>query len=306
MGKLRAVGYVILSAVLYGCMPVMTKLVYAGGGNSFSVTFYEGFFSLFALLFVMRKSGVSLRVSRTVLKKLVILGVFGSTATVLLLYYSYSRIPAGLSTTLHYIYPVMVTLMLAVRYKEKIGVWSVAALGMAVSGIALISTVSDGTVDAIGVAAALASGCMWAFYMVYLDKSGLSGENGFVVCFYVAMTNVILCGGGALVTGNLKPLTTPAAWILVIAASIVGRVIAGPLLQLGIAQTGSMVAGILSTLEPITSMLLGWVVLGEAMTAQKTGGVALVLGGVILTITLGAASSRGKAAGGVEKQTLTE
>lgn len=282
-GKGKYIAMVVLSAILYGSMPIIAKLIYEHGGNNYNVTLYEALFAAVFLAAILKKKHISLRISLDEFKKLAILGAFGSTFTILLLYYSYSLISAGLATTLHYIYPVAVTLMLIVFSREKASLKTMLALGLAVGGIALISG-AGGRTSAAGVICAVLSGICWAFYIVYLDKSGLTKQNGFLVCFYVSLINIPVCGAAALITGNLKPLDDPFALALIAAAAFIGRVVAGPLFQKGIGRAGSMSSGILSTLEPITSMLLGWIVLREALTAQKTAGAAMVLCGVIVTV----------------------
>lgn len=273
---------VAFSAVCYGMQPSLISLVYANGGNSFSTAF--GLCALGAVLLglVVCRQKKSLRISGKLFVKLLILDTFGGTATSLLLYYSYARISSGLSTTLHYVYPIVVALLLAIFCHEKLTLRKGMALGMAVCGIVLISGIESDSMDFIGVAAAVASGCCWGFYIVYMDKSGIAAQDSYVMSFYLALISVPECGLAALLTHSCQPLAFPKGWLYLLAVAIISRLLAGPLFQKGISGTGSMIAGVLSTLEPITAMLLSLALTGERLTLGKWMGAVLVLGGACL------------------------
>ena len=303
MKKLRSAGFIIAASFLYGWIPVLTKVIYTSGGNSFNVSFYTALFSVPVLWLMLKWRGIPMKVDRATAKKLLIVGLFGSSATILLLYYSYSRISAGMATTLHFIYPIMVAVILALFYHEKMNMLKILALVLAVSGIAVISGGGAGG-DLLGIVCAVVSGCCWAFYMAYLEKSGLAEMDGCLVCMYMAMVNVVVCGAAAFALGEMQPITTDIAWVLIVVSMIIGRVVAGPVFQVGIRGVGSMVSGILSTLEPITSMVVGWLILDEELTATKIFGAVLVLSGVFVIIYSGARESKSAAAR--EKAAQTE
>lgn len=287
MDKFRSAGSVILSAILYGCQPVILKLVYTYGGNGVSASFYMSLFGCVLLCSIMLVKRIPFHLSRDVAKKVLILATLGSSMTNMLLYYSYTRIPAGLATPLHYIYPIVVTLISIIFFHEKLTWPRIAALALTIAGVVLISNSNSASGDAAGITAALLSGCCWAFYIVYLEKSGLAKENGIYIGFYLALFSTPVCGLIALLTGNLHPLNHPMGWGLIILVAIIGRVLAGPLFQRGIEGTGSVIAGLLSTLEPITSIILSRIVLHESLTVPKIAGICLVLLGVVVVIVSG-------------------
>lgn len=290
MGKFKSAGCVMLSAILYGCQPIFLKLVYTYGGNGISASFFMALFGGVFLGLIMLVKGIPFRLPRNIAKKLLLLATLGSSMTNLLLYYSYTRIPAGLATPLHYVYPVAVTLISVLFFHERL-TWSrIAALTLSTMGVALIG--SGVSADFLGTAAALLSGFCWAFYIVYLEKSGLSNENEIQINFYLALFGAPICGMAALLTGSLHPLNHPAGWALMILVAIIGRVLAGPLFQCGINGTGSVAAGTLCTLEPITSIVLGGIVLGERLTLPKILGICLVLAGVVLVMAFGDARNQ--------------
>ena len=137
------------------------------------------------------------------------------------------------------------------------------ALLIATSGIACFffgmdvkAGLSGGTF--LGLVLAVASGMTYAFYFIYMDKSGLKNQPVFKITFYVALMSSIAMGIYGTVTNELvlSSLTTKSWWIS-LAFSLLCTVIALSLLQIGIKHVGASTAAILTTFEPITSIVCG-------------------------------------------------
>lgn len=278
----------MLSAVTFGFAFTLGPMTYGeGGSNPTTLTFLRNFLSLPILVFILLFKGISLKVSKKEMISLAILGGIGNAVTTLMLFISFSLIDVGIATTIHFIYPVFVTLGCVLFYKEKLGLQKIIALMIATSGIACFffgmdmkSGLSGGVF--LGLVLAVASGMTYAFYIIYMDKSGLKNQPVFKITFYVALMSSIAMGIYGTVTGELalNSLTTKSWWIS-LAFSLLCTVVALSLLQIGIKHVGASTAAILTTFEPITSIVCGVLLLGESVTFVKIMACALIMIGVV-------------------------
>lgn len=278
----------MLSAVTFGFAFTLGPMTYGeGGSNPTTLTFLRNFLSLPILVFILLFKGISLKVSKKEMISLAILGSIGNAVTTLMLFISFSLIDVGIATTIHFIYPVFVTLGCVLFYKEKLGLQKIIALMIATSGIACFffgmdmkSGLSGGVF--LGLVLAVASGMTYAFYIIYMDKSGLKNQPVFKITFYVALMSSIAMGIYGTVTGELalNSLTTKSWWIS-LAFSLLCTVVALSLLQIGIKHVGASTAAILTTFEPITSIVCGVLLLGESVTFVKIMACALIMIGVV-------------------------
>ena len=200
---------------------------------------------------------------------------------------SFSLIDVGIATTIHFIYPVFVTIGCVLFFKEKLGFKKVVSLLVATCGIACFFFGVDTSQGLggmfLGLALAVISGVTYAFYIIYLDKSGLKNQPVFKITFYVALMSTIAMGvyGAAMDDLALKTLT-PASWGISLAFSLLCTVVALSLLQIGIKYVGASTAAILTTFEPITSIVCGVLLLGESITAVKIVACSLIMIGVVM------------------------
>ena len=95
---------ILLSAFLYGLAPILAKFTYRGGANGITLTFLRAALTAPLLFAMMRADKTPVYVSKTDIRKIILLGFFGGTMPIGLLYLSYNYIAAGLATTLHFIY----------------------------------------------------------------------------------------------------------------------------------------------------------------------------------------------------------
>ena len=108
----------------------------------------------------------------------------------------------------------------------------------------------------LGLFLAVASGVTYAFYIIYMDKSGLKNQPVFKISFYVALMSSIAMGIFGIGTGELTLTTlTPQAWFISTVFALLCTVVALSLLQIGIKHVGASTAAILTTFEPITSII---------------------------------------------------
>lgn len=279
----------MLSAVTFGFAFTLGPMTYGeGGSNPTTLTFLRNVLSLPVLLLILFFKKIPVSVTKKELMSLSILGGIGNAVTTLMLFISFSLIDVGIATTIHFIYPVFVTLGCVLFYKEKLGMQKIIALLIATSGIAcfffgvdMSAGFSGGTF--LGLTLAIASGVTYAFYIIYMDKSGLKNQPVFKITFYVALMSSIAMGIYGTVVGELTLATlTTESWLISLAFSLLCTVVALSLLQIGIKHVGASTAAILTTFEPITSIICGVLLLGESVTFIKIIACALIMTGVVI------------------------
>lgn len=284
----RGILLTMLSAVTFGFAFTLGPMTYGeAGSNPVTLTFLRNFLSLPVLLAILWYQGVSLRVSAKELWRLTVLGGIGNAVTTLMLFIAFSLIDVGVATTIHFIYPVFVTIGCVLFYKERLGLQKFIALLIATAGIAcfflgvdMSAGFSGGTF--LGLFLAVASGVTYAFYIIYMDKSGLKNQPVFKISFYVALMSSIAMGIFGMGTGELTLTTlTPQAWFISTVFALLCTVVALSLLQIGIKHVGASTAAILTTFEPITSIICGVLLLGETVTMIKIVACALIMTGVV-------------------------
>jgi drug/metabolite transporter (DMT)-like permease len=205
-----------------------------------------------------------------------LLGVVGTSLTTILLYSSYNYIGVGLATTLHFVYPVISVVICALFFGESLSLWKLAALLCSVAGTMLSSGSRDFALSP-GIALALLSGCTYAFYIIFMDKTWIKNMDCFQLSFLLCSVMSITSGlfGGA--TGTLNFRMPLIAWAYSLAVSLLNSLGAIPLFQMGVRYVGGSTASILSTLEPITGLILSAVMIGERLSWPKVLGCALIL-----------------------------
>lgn len=271
----------LISAFIYGLAPILAKVTYAGGANGITLTFLRGSLCVPLLYIMMKADGKSLKLSRSEFKRVLVLGIFGGALPIVLLYLSYNYISIGLATTLHFIYPLVIVIVSSLLFHEKMTKIRLIAVIFVTVGIFLFVDISRAS-DKLGIVLALLSGIFYSFYVIYMERSGLENMDYVKLTFYImvimSLTTLIL---GVLVHGISFDLS-PKAWVYAVLISFMITLFAMPLFQAGVRYEGASTAGIMSTFEPITSVALGAMFLGEIVGLPQLLGGLMIIAGVIL------------------------
>lgn len=288
MTSTKGILLTMLSAITFGFAFTLGPMTYGeAGSNPVTLTFLRNFLSLPVLAIILWQQNISLRVTRKELYDLAILSGIGNAVTTLMLFISFALIDVGVATTIHFIYPVFVTVGCAIFYKEKLSLQKIIALAIATAGICCFFFGVDMSAGFsggmfLGLVLAVASGVTYAFYIIYMDKSNLKHEPAFKISFYVAAISSLAMGVYGTITRELTLSTlTPNAWAISFAFALLCTVVALSLLQIGIKHVGASTAAILTTFEPITSIICGVLLLGEELTMIKIVACSLIMIGVV-------------------------
>lgn len=281
MNKSKGVFFVILSAVSFGIMPILAVYAYKGNCNAFTLTFLRSLFAIPMLGVILKFNKNDFRISKSDIAPLFLLAILGGVSTTLLLFQSYKYISVGMATTLHFIYPVIVTLVCILLYHEKVVKSKIMALILSTLGVLLFFN-NNSSVNYTGVIIALLSGCTYAYYIIYLDKSNLNDMSPFKLTFYLS----IICAIVILIFGYMNHQIsfniTRSAWIFSFAVSFITQIVAVVSFQIGLKDIGPSSSAILSTFEPITSIILGFIIFKEMLTTKSIIGCIFILISVVL------------------------
>jgi drug/metabolite transporter (DMT)-like permease len=269
--------FVIASAVIFGCMPLMTKRMYADGMNSMSVVLLRNFLSLPLLGILGWKQTGNLKIRKEALPTIMLLALLGCSATPLLLFSSYQYISSGTATVFHFVYPAMVILLGMIFLKRKSTWQQLLCVVICVAGIALFYDPAQ-KLDLTGSVIALLSGVTYAGYILMLSVFRFKELSGFKLNFFVAsgasLILLLVCVVGKMIT---LP-TSVMGWVCAFALAMAVNGGAVVLFQQGTFLIGGERASILSTFEPITGVVVG------ILAFQETVGPGMLVGTVLVIL----------------------
>lgn len=284
--KRTVAGYllVIFSAVVFGCMPLMVKRIYADGVNSLSVVFLRNLLSVPVVGLLAFRQRKTLRIDPKALPSVAAIGIMGCCMAPVLLFSSYSFMASGTATVLHFVYPAAVVLGGVLFYREKVTAGNLISVLVCVAGISLFYTPGQ-PLDWRGSVLAIVSGFAYAAYIVLLSHFRFrESVSGFLLNFYIFIINSIVMGLVCLLGGMLTFPTTFGGWATSFLIALAVNAGAVAMFQWGTLIIGGQQAAILSTMEPITSVFVGILVFHEAMTLRTAAGTVLVILASILIV----------------------
>ena len=310
--RIRGVICVVLASMCYGITPILSNTALKGGLPGDFLTRIFGYAPAAMLLdpsrampnesvvgFGMAIACVlslipcligkrSLKVTGRQAIEMAAFGGGGFTATMLLISYAYLCIPAGVTIVLNFTYPILVALISAVFFKEKLKPLGIIALIVATAGIALISlsgsSAAIGPKPALGIPLALLSGLAYAVYFLAGRHASYSKLDTSVANFYITGSAAVICFTVALIAGRFRLPPNWFTWVVLLSSGVLGYMIGLRLLLTGIRLLGSTPASAINTLEPVFASITSMLVFGELMSRMKVLGAVLVLVGALMSI----------------------
>ena len=272
--------YTALSAIIFGLMPLLTKIIIVRGATSLTIAFFRVFYVTVVLFFVLKIKNIDLRLEKRDFLSAILTSIFGSGLTIIILNESYNYVDTGIATSLHFLYPLFVAILCCFFYGEKIKKKQIISLSFALVGI--ICFMSKGNGSLFGYFLAIASGLTYAFYLVKMDKTGLVKMNALKLSFYLALFTTIEIFTMNLFMQDVVFKMDAIAYGLLLVLALSSSFLATVLLQKGVLLLGSTRASFICLLEPVTSMIMGILWLNEALTFNKgLGGLAIIISLII-------------------------
>jgi len=276
----------LASAAAFGAMGIFGKLAYDEGatvGTLLAVRFALAA-ALFWILVVATGAARDLRgLSRRDLCLALALGAVGYSAQAGAYFAALDRLDASLLSLLLYTFPAMVTVAAIVLGRERANRRTAIALVLASAGLTLVLTgAGAGALDPLGTLLGIAAAVIYSAYI--LTSASIAGRVSPLVLSALvctgAATTLTLAGvaGGDMHLDSVS--ATGFGWLAGIA--VVSTVGAVSLFFAGLKRVGPTTASILSTAEPVTTVLLAFLVFGESLAAVQLAGGALVVSAVFV------------------------
>lgn len=282
--SIRGLIYAVVSSATFGLVPLFAIPALKAGVSVNSVVFYR--FAISALLvgLVLLARRESFRIAK---RQLPVIAGFALlyAATSFLLTQSYLYIPSGLATTLHFLYPVLVTILMVVLFKERLSVPVAVATLLALGGIYLLSGNNGSEVNPTGMALALTTVLTYASYIVGLNRSSIGRIDSLKLTFYILSTGNLFFLANLLVRGEgLAPIPSWKSGIDLFMLALVPTLISNLTLILAVKHIGSTTTAVLGCMEPLTAVVMGILFLGESCSPIQALGIGIILVAVTTVI----------------------
>ncbi len=276
---------VVVSAACFGTLAVLTPLAYQHGATPLPLLAWRFLFSALLLgIVATARKPKSLLVPRSDVLRFAALAVTGYGAASVCFFYALQYADAAVVAVLLYAYPAFVTLASWLFLGERATWQRGAAVLLTFVGCALVVGLIGGSTRASwqGIALGLGAAVGYTLFNL-LSHRWLPGRSQFVMMTYTFAIASIMAGVLAVIGGlSLSPASwDPVVWWLLVAIVLVPTFAAIVLYLEGIRGLGPSQAAVVSTLEPLFTIVLAWSVLGQTLDAWQLLGAACVLGGVV-------------------------
>jgi drug/metabolite transporter (DMT)-like permease len=276
---------VVISAACFGTLAVLTPLAYAAGPAPLPLLAWRFLFASALLAAVVgARNPRGLIVPGSDLLRYSTLALTGYGAASVCFFFALKFADAAVVAVLLYAYPAFVTIMSWVFLGEKATWWRASAVLVTFVGCAMVVGLFGGVAHVAWPGVVLGLGAAVGYTMFnLLSHRWLPGRSQLVMMTYTFAVAAVMAAVLALASGqSLSPAAwKPAAWWLLGAIVLVPTFAAVVLYLQGIRGLGPSQAAVVSTLEPLFTIVLAWMVLGQALSWLQLAGAALVLGGVV-------------------------
>ena len=273
----------IITGITYGLNPLFAVPLMRNGASIESILFFRYGFAVVILgLFLMfTKHSFKITAKQA--------GVLLYTSSSLLLFGSYNYIASGLATTLVFLYPVLVALIMV--FLRVVPSWPVWLSIFATFGGVIIMTQNGASqsINPIGVIMSIASAFAYALFIVIINRSkAISSISNSLLTFYALSVGAIVFIIKILISN--ENITTGingcADWANLIGLAILPTIVSTATLAVATRNIGATKASVLGVFEPITAILVGTIVFGEALTANIIIGITIATAAVTFMIAL--------------------
>lgn len=285
MNKINGFLYGLLSSASFGLIPLFTIPAMRQGMEFWSILLYRFLFAMLALAGILLLDKQSFRIRRKEILPLLWLAFLYDTSAVFL-FWGYKFMASGVATTIHFMYPVLTTLIMMLFFREKKSFWRMGAIALAVSGVFFLSQGDKtGTITGIGIFIVLLSALGYALYLVSVSQMKRLEMKGLKMTFYVFLFGGILLFIGTQVSGiGLQTIPDRITLGNLVMLALVPTVISNLALVRAIKNIGSTLTSVLGAMEPVTAVCVGILIFGEPFTSSIAIGIMLIISAVTVII----------------------
>lgn len=221
-----------------------------------------------------------------------ILGVIGGYLPMWLDFAGLRYVSAGLERIILFLYPTMVVILSAFWYRQHIGRREILALIISYGGVIMVvghdvmTTTTDSGQMALGAMLVFASALLYAGYLVCCGRIIPRVGSAAFTAYSMLMASATSGLHFAATDHQASILNLPAAvYQIALLMAVIATVLPALLLNIGIQRIGSNRAALVSSIGPVSTIVLAYVFLDEPVTGLQMAGAALVISGVLLITT---------------------
>lgn len=290
LSKKALIGYPagIITGITYGLNPLFGMPLMNNGAAIESILFFRYAFAVVILGVFLWLTKQSFRITAKQTAVLLVLGLL-YTASSLFLFEAYNYIASGLATTLIFLYPVLVAVIMV--FLGVVPSWPVWLAIAATFGGVLIMTQGSGgeSIDSVGVLLSLGSALVYALFIVIINRSKAIADisNSLLTFYALTVGAIVFLGKIALSnTAITAGIEGGAAWFNLIGLALLPTIVSTASLAIATRNIGATKASVLGVFEPITAILVGTVMFGEPLTTNIMLGICIAIMAVTFMISV--------------------
>lgn len=281
-------GYVagIVTGVTYGLNPLFAVPLMKQGVQVDTILFFRYFLAVIILGIWLMFRRENFRINLHQFRQLVILGLFFSMSS-FSLFEAYNYIPSGIATTIVFLYPVLVALIMV--FLKVYPTWQVwISIAVTFLGVLFLSK-GDGaqTIHWKGLVLSFASALSYAIFIVIVNRSkSVHQISNTMLTFYALLTGVIVFSihAAASRTPLLSGIHGLGSWANLAGLAILPTIVSTATLAMATRIIGATKASVLGVFEPVTAILVGAIAFGESITLNVVTGIFMTMASIIFMI----------------------
>lgn len=282
-------GYMLAAgaACAYGMNPLFALPLYSAGIGVDSVLLWRYLLAVPVIGALMLARGRRFGRPRGEWAGLAVMGLLMAFSS-LALFLSYCYIDAGIASTILFVYPLMVAVIMALFYHERLSAVTSLSIAVALAGIGLLYRGAPGgaSLNLTGTLLSVGSALLYAVYIVAVNQSRMSRVPTLTLTFYVLLVGAAVFAVRAVMAGpvEMPPLSRPLLWACVIGLAVLPTAVSFLCTTAAIQYIGSTPTAILGALEPVTAVFIGVVVFGETLGPRDIAGMIMILAAVTVVV----------------------
>lgn len=286
MNRIKGILLAAVSSSTFGLAPFFSITLLLMGFSAFEVLSYRWGIAAVILTVFGLLSGCDFRLNRKDLAVVFALSLLRAVTSFSLII-AYQNIASGVASTIHFMYPLAVTLVMMFFFHEKKSSWVIVAVFMSLAGAFLLSSGDTGAKDGnmiLGLVAACISVFSYAGYIIGVQHTRAVKINSTVLTCYVMGMGALFYVIGACCTSGLRVVTDGYTWLIILGLALPATAISNITLVQAIKYTGPTLTSILGAMEPLTAVVIGVFVFNELFTLNTVAGILLILLAVIMVV----------------------
>lgn len=272
---------VLLSAAGFSTLAIFIKLAYAAGANTLTILTMRFVLASLCLWLLLPLLKISPRIQTKTAVKLGLMGALGYGSMSLAFAASLQYLPASLAEMLLFTYPTLVSLLSFLIGDEQFNWPKGASLVICLLGLFFILGISFTGLNQTGILLGLSGAMIYSCYIL-IGNRVLKDVHSLVATTYVASAAAFTFAAYSTATGQLILDLPLQGWLALTGTATFGTILGILGFFAGITKIGAANASIISTLEPVLTVLLSVLVLGEQLTLLQGFGGFLVIASILL------------------------